>query len=172
MLLALGTGSGSLDRGGRGDGLALSARDGRWSRGARGLSLGAGGRLCLSVVTALEEGSRAGVDSRRLSKSRGLCGGGSSLSRGALAHSVGLGGCESLRDLGRGSDGDGLGSRGRLDIGRGSGADAEDRRAVGLAIIALEERSYIRNGLAFGRQLGSGCTSRSQKDERAGEHYD
>ena len=41
-----------------------------------------------------------------------------------------------------------------------------------IAIIALKESSYISDELALGRQLGSGCTSRSQKDEGAGKHYD
>ena len=70
VLLALRAGSRSLDRSGCRSRLALGARGGSRSRGAGGLLLGAGCRLGLTVVTALERGG-TGVEGSRLRDGRG-----------------------------------------------------------------------------------------------------
>ena len=122
------------------------------------------------IATALEKGG-ARVDGRRIQDSRSRRGGRSSLSYGATAHGVGLRGREAEHNLAGGGDGSSLRGRSGLNNSLGSRTDAENRRAVSLAVVSLEKSSHIRNRLAFGRQLSNGCAGRSQEDERAGEHY-
>jgi hypothetical protein len=158
---------GGLDRS-RGD-RSLALRAGGRSRGDCGLALCARGRLSFEA-TALEEG-RAEVFSRRNRDNGSRRGSRSYLGHSAFADSVGLSGSEAKRDLARSGDCGGLRSSDRLGDGIGNGADAEDGRAVRLAVISLEKCDHVGNRLAFWCQLSNGCASRSQEDERTGEHY-